>query len=412
MPWTSSKEGTLPSLKNKSLEARKIFAEVANAALAKGRSEEESIIAGLGAVNQYEKKNKKTQTKSIKPPVPSHLRAILEARKAVSTEVEEDQEIPLIHQAFLGKNALTPNQERSLVSARWDEQGRLILQFDTGERIITEPVPITEYVRNQVYVSQESLIPSVYDHIQFDTASTTSADVGMLVWNDTDGTLDLGLKGGNVTLQIGQEQLVHIYNNTDNAFSDMQVLRITGSQGQRLTGALAQANSELTSSTTFAVVTEPILKNQIGFATTSGIVRNVNTLAFPEGAALYLSPTAPGEITATKPVAPNHMVLIGWCIRSHQINGSIYVHVQNGFELNELHDVLISNLANGDIIKYDNAAKVWKNQPFSIEGMTIGAFIPSSPSDVGQAGTIRLDSDYIYVCVATDTWKRLALSTW
>lgn len=37
---------------------------------------------------------------------------------------------------------------------------------------------------------------------------------------------------------------------------------------------------------------------------------------------------------------------------------------------------------------------------------------PSSASDFGEKGEIRYDSNYIYLCVATDTWKRVALSTW
>ncbi len=37
---------------------------------------------------------------------------------------------------------------------------------------------------------------------------------------------------------------------------------------------------------------------------------------------------------------------------------------------------------------------------------------PSSASDFGMKGEIRWDSNYIYVCVAIDTWKRVALSTW
>jgi len=37
---------------------------------------------------------------------------------------------------------------------------------------------------------------------------------------------------------------------------------------------------------------------------------------------------------------------------------------------------------------------------------------PSSASDTGTAGTIAWDADYIYICTATDTWKRVAISTW
>lgn len=37
---------------------------------------------------------------------------------------------------------------------------------------------------------------------------------------------------------------------------------------------------------------------------------------------------------------------------------------------------------------------------------------PTTASGIGNAGDICWDTDYVYVCVATDTWKRAALSTW
>lgn len=44
--------------------------------------------------------------------------------------------------------------------------------------------------------------------------------------------------------------------------------------------------------------------------------------------------------------------------------------------------------------------------------LQVAASAPASASDTGQAGTVAFDSDYIYYCVATDTWKRVAISTW
>lgn len=40
------------------------------------------------------------------------------------------------------------------------------------------------------------------------------------------------------------------------------------------------------------------------------------------------------------------------------------------------------------------------------------ADVPSSASDTGAAGTISWDTNYIYVCTASNTWKRAALATW
>ena len=37
---------------------------------------------------------------------------------------------------------------------------------------------------------------------------------------------------------------------------------------------------------------------------------------------------------------------------------------------------------------------------------------PSSASDTGVAGTICWDSGFLYICTATNTWKRVAIATW
>jgi hypothetical protein len=48
------------------------------------------------------------------------------------------------------------------------------------------------------------------------------------------------------------------------------------------------------------------------------------------------------------------------------------------------------------------------------ENVAINAYerTPSSASDTGIKGEVCYDADYLYLCVATDTWKRVALETW
>jgi hypothetical protein len=49
----------------------------------------------------------------------------------------------------------------------------------------------------------------------------------------------------------------------------------------------------------------------------------------------------------------------------------------------------------------------------AIDGtMATWVSVPSSASDTGAAGQMAYDGSYIYVCTATDTWVRAALSTW
>lgn len=203
---------------------------------------------------------------------------------------------------------------------------------------------------------------STADFVQFDTAITPTVGIGKLQWDPTEGGLQVGMVGGNVNLQIGQETVIYIYNNTGATLTDGQVVYCTGSQGQRLTVALAQANSDSTSATIIGVVTEPIANNASGFITVQGTVHGINTSGFADGAVIYLSPTTPGAWTATKPTAPQHMVMVGYVVKGGSAGaGSIYIHAQNGYEIDELHDVLITAKTNLDLLQYDSTATVWKN---------------------------------------------------
>lgn len=198
--------------------------------------------------------------------------------------------------------------------------------------------------------------------IQFNTTATPTPAVGRLWWNDTDGTLDLGMKGGVVTQQIGQELFALVKSSDGTARNEGQAVYITGSDGTNKLVALAQANTEPTSSKTFAIMTESISGGSKGFCTTFGLVRDLNTNHLTEGAAVWLSPTTPGALTSTRPTTPDHAVFIGFCVRKNQNNGVIFVNIQNGYELDELHNVKITNPQNGQVLKYYAAGGYWRNE--------------------------------------------------
>ena len=205
-----------------------------------------------------------------------------------------------------------------------------------------------------------------------------SAAASRLVWNDTDGTLDLGLKGGNVTLQLGQEQVVRVVNKTganllESQYKVARIRRVDegGAQGQRLAIVLAQANNDANSVDTLGIVTENINDNEEGFITNSGLVRGINTTGtlqgetWTDGDVLYLSPTTPGALTTTKPQAPDHTVIMGYVVYAHSNNGKIFVKVDNGYEIDELHNVRITtgSLTAGQLLvrSGSNATGVWVN---------------------------------------------------
>lgn len=197
--------------------------------------------------------------------------------------------------------------------------------------------------------------------IQFNTTAVPTPAVGRIWWNDTDGTLDLGMKGGVVTQQIGQELFAYVKSSDGGSRNEGQAVYITGSNGTNKLVALAQANTEPTSSKTFAIMTESISGGSKGFCTTFGLVRDLNTNHLTEGAAIWLSPTTPGGLTSTRPTPPDHAVFIGFCVRKNKNNGVIFVNIQNGYELNELHNVKITDPQNGQVLKYDSTQGLWVN---------------------------------------------------
>ena len=170
-----------------------------------------------------------------------------------------------------------------------------------------------------------------------------------------------------------------------------QVVRLDGSVGQRLAVSLAQADSDPNSSKTFGVVTESILKNQSGFVLNSGLIRNLDTNHLTEGALVWLDPDIPGGMTTTKPSAPDHLVMVGVCVRQQTSTGILFVHVQNGYELDEIHDVRLTSLATGDLLTR-TGDNLWENitrADLAADPLFTGPTGPTGPAGpTGAAGAI------------------------
>lgn len=213
----------------------------------------------------------------------------------------------------------------------------------------------------------------ISDYIQFNLAPTSiPTTAGTMSWNAADGTADLKMGGANVTLQVGQEELVRVVNKTGANLleANYQAVRVSGAQGNRLKVALAKADNDANSADTIGLVTETINNNQEGFVTAVGLVRNIDTTGdlqtetWADGEMLYLSSTTAGAITNIKPEAPEHGVRLGYVVRAHKTQGQIYVKVDNGYELDELHNVLITDPVTQDILTYDEGLTggLWINR--------------------------------------------------
>jgi len=194
----------------------------------------------------------------------------------------------------------------------------------------------------------------------FYSDQTYSGGVGAMRWNNDDGTLDLGLKGGNVTLQLGQELVQPVKHATNGGLDNGKVVYIVGSSGDNKTVLYARADNEATSANTLGLMTETVTGGNKGFCTTFGLVRNINTSNLTEGGAVWLSKDTAGAMTAVRPEAPNNGVFIGFCVRKHASTGVIFVNVQNGYELEELHNVYAPSPTNGQVLTYVSANSRWE----------------------------------------------------
>ena len=164
-------------------------------------------------------------------------------------------------------------------------------------------------------------------------------------------------------------------NSTGSTLYRGTIVYISGSTGNRPNFVKAQANVEATSAGTFGVVRDDIANNSDGYVTTIGVLNNLDTrstathpftdVTLADGDTVYLHPTIAGYITNVKPSAPNHLVYVGKVTRTHPTLGTIVYRIQNGYELEELHNVAISSVANKDLLYYDNASSLWKNGTFA-----------------------------------------------
>lgn len=196
--------------------------------------------------------------------------------------------------------------------------------------------------------------------INFDTTPTNPpTTTGSMYWDSGNGTPSVVLDA-DVALQLGQEMLCLVYNGTGSTIANGSVVAVSGAQGQRPSVVLADADSEALSAPTLGIATEAIANGAEGFVTTFGFVRGLDTSAFTAGAPIYLSQTA-GQFTATRPSAPAHTVALGYVIKVNASSGEVFVNINNGWELDELHNVLITSPISGNTLIYDASVGVWKN---------------------------------------------------
>jgi hypothetical protein len=169
------------------------------------------------------------------------------------------------------------------------------------------------------------------DNINFDTTNINDPDEGQLEWNADDGTLEIGMAGGNVVQQIGMEQFY--YAKADTNITDGQCIMATGTVGNsgKITCAPAQGLGVDDGIYIMGVATENISTGEFGYITAFGLVRGINATGasvgetWADGDVLYYNPAYVGGLTKVKPDSTLYPVVVVALVIHAVSNGSIFV---------------------------------------------------------------------------------------
>jgi hypothetical protein len=255
---------------------------------------------------------------------------------------------------------------------------------------------------------------------------TDALTAGQMRYNDTTGSLDLGLKGDHV-LKMGEVLVKRVRNDDATSLKVGQLVYVFGSVGNSglLTVKKASNVGESTSSKTFGMVATAMntTSSKDGYVYLYGLLRGVDLTdtdvaegSFSSGdvgSELWLGES--GKITKTLPTADTkHSVFVGY-LDSFAGNGSncgIYTKIQNGYEIGELHDVRISAVADNHILRYNSTRGVWENTAELTTAETDIANIEDGTTIVGKANADKdgneFDATYLKKASASSTYVPLS----
>jgi hypothetical protein len=196
-----------------------------------------------------------------------------------------------------------------------------------------------------------------------------------------------------------------------------QAVYVSGANGTNILVSKADYSTEATSSKTLGLLVASGANNAFGQVIANGILKGTGSAPLDTSAAVAGDPVWLGDDgnliygLINKPYAPNHLVFIGIVVEANPTVGEIFVKIQNGFELNEIHDVdLISNPpTDGQVLTYDNASGLWINDDLpAVIGESINANLqPVLDNTISDPSTIidpNVDDSYLVPVGAIGVW--------
>lgn len=179
-------------------------------------------------------------------------------------------------------------------------------------------------------IEQQDSAPSV-DYIDMNANAPHASKPGRLAWNKFDDTLNIHHTGG-ITQQVGQETYSRITNISGAPILNGRAVSVANvGLGGPIGGQYYIANGTIPSLYIVGIATQDIADTEVGFVTTTGLVRDIDTTGTPYGEVwaigdiLYASTTIAGALTKVKPTAPNIVLPIALVLTADATTGTISV---------------------------------------------------------------------------------------
>jgi hypothetical protein len=215
-------------------------------------------------------------------------------------------------------------------------------------------------------------------------AQGTKADTAVQTVTSADGTVTVtGTTAIDLAVASVATVIARVRNNTGSTITKGSAVYITGAVGQLPTVALARANTDATSAQTLGLMAADLPNNTNGNVVVIGRLSNLDTSAYTDGQQLYLSSATAGALTATKPYAPAHIVYVAVVEHADPTLGKLFVKVQNGYELDELHDVSAQTPTNGQTLVFNSTSGLWENNTVSLS-LGVNGTLPVANGGTGQ----------------------------
>ena len=242
---------------------------------------------------------------------------------------------------------------------------------------------VVSVILNASYQTAGTYVSSVVGSSPVSASGTTAITV----------SVDQAAITGATAATNAQVVRFYVKNTTGTTIPKGSAVYVSGATGDNALISLASATSDPSSSKTLGITAEAIATDAFGYVIEAGYLTDIDTSATTAGAAVWLGNTPGSLVFVSPPAEPSHAVYLGVVVRVQSMNGSILVKVQNGYEIDELHDVSAASPTDLDILQYKNSSGLWTKASIANAGIApsvhthdyVSTVIGTSPASVSTS---------------------------